>query len=235
MLAYLPYPPFYARTLGSVEALIFRCNANLGGWPRFQQALNARTKYVCILDDDTLPGPEWLEAAVARIRIAEEDPEMESICVAAAGEIFREDNSDSRYLIGPQSPRGEEIDVDIGRQGWVFNKDLLRPFILNPPPGDGRIGWDFHLAVNLHMQDVLTVVLPYEQGNMAKWGMLEAPSLERSLTSQLQVEAASGGKDMAFRRRELYKAYRAIDWVPIVLFDEEGEDKEARGKSADAG
>jgi hypothetical protein len=223
-----------ARALSSVHALVFRCNGNLGGWPRFERALHARTKYVCILDDDTIPGPQWLQTALERIRLAESDPEVGTICVAAAGEIFREDNADSSYIVGPQSPRGEEVDVDIGRGGWVFAKDLLRPFIVNPPPGDGRVGWDFHLAVNLQLQNILTVVLPYEQGNTSKWGMLEAPSTDRSLTLRLQAEAANGGQDMASRRRELYGAYRSIGWEPICVFEDEDSPEEAPPQPGEA-
>jgi len=213
-----------ARTLSSVHALVFRCNGNLSGWPRFERALRANTKYVCILDDDTIPGPQWLEAAIERIRIAEKDPDMGTICVAAAGEIFRQDDASSSFNVGPQSPRGEEIEVDIGRQGWVFNKDLLRPFIVNQVPGDGRVGWDFHLAVNLQLQDVLTVVLPYEEGNTSQWGMLEAPTRERALTERLRAESERGGKDMAHRRHELYSAYRQIGWEPIVVSEQNMEE-----------
>ena len=35
-------------------------NYNYGVWARFAYALNARTDYVCVLDDDTIPGNRWL-------------------------------------------------------------------------------------------------------------------------------------------------------------------------------
>ena len=31
------------------------CNKNLGVWARFAFALNAKTEYICVLDDDTIP------------------------------------------------------------------------------------------------------------------------------------------------------------------------------------
>jgi hypothetical protein len=37
------------------------CNRNLGVWSRFAYALNAKTKYVCVFDDDTIPGNNWLK------------------------------------------------------------------------------------------------------------------------------------------------------------------------------
>lgn len=205
-----------AKVLSSVPGTVVRSNTNHGAWPRFREGLAAKSMYVCLLDDDTLPGPRWLEAAINRIRIAEQDPEGGPICVAAMGEIFRTDNPDDRMILGPQSPRDEEMEVDIGRQGWVFNRELLRAVVANPSFGDGRHGWEFHLAACLQMQNVLTVVLPYEQGNTEQWGMLEPPTLERSLSWRFQIESGRGGKDATFRRREIYAAYRQIGWAPIV-------------------
>ena len=37
------------------------CNTNFGVWARFAFALNALGTYVCIFDDDTIPGRKWLE------------------------------------------------------------------------------------------------------------------------------------------------------------------------------
>ena len=36
-------------------------NVNLGVWARFAYAFNAQTKYVCVFDDDTIPGKKWIE------------------------------------------------------------------------------------------------------------------------------------------------------------------------------
>jgi GT2 family glycosyltransferase len=44
------------------------CNKNLGVWARFAYALNASTEYVCIFDDDTIPGNRWLENCLNTIQ-----------------------------------------------------------------------------------------------------------------------------------------------------------------------
>ena len=36
-------------------------NHNFGVWARFAYALNAKTEYVCIFDDDTIPGSLWFQ------------------------------------------------------------------------------------------------------------------------------------------------------------------------------
>jgi GT2 family glycosyltransferase len=33
---------------------------NLGVWARFSMALNAKSDFVCVIDDDTIPGIKWL-------------------------------------------------------------------------------------------------------------------------------------------------------------------------------
>ena len=34
-------------------------NKNFGVWARFAFALNAETEYICVFDDDTIPGKKW--------------------------------------------------------------------------------------------------------------------------------------------------------------------------------
>jgi GT2 family glycosyltransferase len=43
------------------EIITAECNSNLGVWARFAFALNAKTEYVCVLDDDVVPGKKWFE------------------------------------------------------------------------------------------------------------------------------------------------------------------------------
>ena len=37
------------------------CNYNFGVWARFAYAFMAKNPYVCVFDDDTIPGVKWLE------------------------------------------------------------------------------------------------------------------------------------------------------------------------------
>ena len=43
-------------------------NVNLGVWARFAYALNVETEYVCIFDDDTIPGKRWIENCLDTIK-----------------------------------------------------------------------------------------------------------------------------------------------------------------------
>jgi hypothetical protein len=44
-----------------------KCNHNFGVWARFAYALNAQSEYVCIFDDDTIPGKKWFENCLSTI------------------------------------------------------------------------------------------------------------------------------------------------------------------------
>ena len=43
------------------DLTVVDCNKNLGVWARFSLALNCKGKYICIFDDDTIPGKDWLK------------------------------------------------------------------------------------------------------------------------------------------------------------------------------
>lgn len=221
---------------------IIRANANLGPWMRFTLAAEAVTKYVCILDDDTLPGPRWIEACVNRLEEAEEaaaadpdhdpDEDLGTYCIAAVGQIFRTDHPLDTYLVGPQSPRDEELEVDVGRQGWFFRRDLAHVFANRPRPIMGPLGWDLHFAAAVQEEGVLTICLPYPPGNQEAWGAKEPASTERSLTESLKAAAAEGrGPDANVIRSELYGAYRNEGWAPLIVLDaedaEQGDEEEA--------
>lgn len=199
-------------------------NMNLGPWARFIDARKFPTKYLAILDDDVLPGPKWIEACIERLEEAEKSGEG-TYCISPTGEIFQSDSSQDSYRVGPLSPRPEEMEVDVGKQGWVFRRDLLDLFDAFPRNPDQRVGWDLHFAAACQSKGILTIVLPYEIGNKAAWGAIEPPSTERSLSQQIDEQGAQGGKNYAYVRDEAYRFYRAQGWTPqcVPIEDEAPE------------
>ena len=41
---------------------------NFGVWARFSAALNSKNEYVCVFDDDTIPGKNWLKNCLETIK-----------------------------------------------------------------------------------------------------------------------------------------------------------------------
>jgi hypothetical protein len=210
--------------LSAATVTMLRANANMGPWFRFTVAQEAPTKYVCILDDDTLLGPRWLEAAIARL----EEEDGEEYCVAVAGKVFRTDSSEATYGVGAISPREEEMEVDVGQQGWLLRTEQLVEFAQLPRQGDGRTGCGFHLAAAMQLNNLVTIVLPYDPNNREAWGMLESPVKDRSLTSAIDHAATQGlGPTAAATEAALYAAYRDLGWKPLVVLDAEDDAEEA--------
>ena len=61
-------------------------NYNLGVWPRFAYALNARTEYICIFDDDTIPGRNWFQNCINTLKTHDG-------LLGTAGVIFKTDQA----------------------------------------------------------------------------------------------------------------------------------------------
>ncbi len=209
--------------LSGRDLQVIRANVNYGPWVRFTMASEIasqnQSKYLCILDDDTVPGPKWIQACVERLEQAEANPEESTYCIAAAGEIFRSDDPNDRISIGPERQGPDEHDVDVGRQGWFFPTRLLEAFQSHPRLGDGRIGWGLHFSAALQKAGVFTLVLPYEHGNHDRWGITTDVSVERSLSSLLGVELPQ-------LRADVYHAYREFGWMPLFVLDQEPQEDE---------
>jgi GT2 family glycosyltransferase len=53
------------------EVPVAYCNYNFGVWARFAYAFMAKNPYVCIFDDDTIPGRRWLENCMETMKTHE--------------------------------------------------------------------------------------------------------------------------------------------------------------------
>ena len=126
-------------------ALVSQNNFNYGVWARFAFALNARTEYVCIFDDDTIPGKKWLENCLSTMKNHEG-------LLGTRGLKFR---SKSRYTpnydYGWNNPSHETKKVDIVGHSWFFKREWLATFWRELPPKDFSFiaGEDIHFSYTL--------------------------------------------------------------------------------------
>lgn len=82
-------------------------NYNYGVWARFAFALNARTDYVCVLDDDTIPGDRWIEN---NVKTYEDHPGL----LGGIGLRFKNGNYD--------------LDIDENGKMWRIGWDKMEQF-----------------------------------------------------------------------------------------------------------
>ena len=148
-------------------------NQDFGSWGRFIAALNARTKYICVIDDDTIPGNRWLENCLSTIK-------THRGILSTRGTIMNK-GLDLRYpapgsyeAIGWCSANEEVTRVDMCCHSWFFEKTWLRAFFAEMPENlPMRYGEDTHLsyAIKKHF-GLNTYIPPHPKNDMNLWGSI---------------------------------------------------------------
>jgi len=143
------------------------CNKNLGVWARFAYALNAKTEYVCIFDDDTIPGRKWLENCSETILKHEG-------LLGTIGIIFESLTSyHPLRRVGWAEPNEHTVRVDIVGHCWFFKREWLSTFWRElPDPEDPVIvGEDIHFSAMIQKYLGLeTYVPPHPRADLEMWG-----------------------------------------------------------------
>lgn len=155
-------------TVDSCKSVI--SNHNFGVWARFAYALNCKSKYICIIDDDTIPGERWIENCINSF---ENKPGL----YGTIGLIYKSSKS---YLgaqrVGWDGINNDEImEVDIVGHSWFFSKDMLSLFWREiPDPNDVYVGEDMHFSFMLQKySDLKTYVPPHPTSDISLWGSLK--------------------------------------------------------------
>ena len=145
------------------------CNKNFGVWARFAYALNAKTEYICIFDDDTIPGKRWLENCYETIQKHEG-------LLGTIGVVYHTPNSyHPMSRVGWAEPNEKTERVDIVGHAWFFKREWLSTFWRELPEEDHPmiVGEDMHFSVMLQKYLGLnTYVPPHPKDNKDMWGSL---------------------------------------------------------------
>lgn len=169
---------FDERTFKKMKSVI--SNHNFGVWARFSLALNCKTKFVCILDDDTVPGSKWLENCIESFN---EKPGL----YGTIGLVYKSEESYSgaqRY--GWTEINNEEIkEVDIVGHAWFFERNMLSYFWRElPEVDDFYVGEDMHFSHMLQKySDFKTYVPPHPKNDRTLWGSVKGEYGEEAVAT----------------------------------------------------
>ena len=154
--------PFDSATLNRYPN-ITSTNHNWGVWPRFLFCSEFESDYVCVFDDDTIPGRQWLENCLNTI-------ERHEGVLGAIGVVYNRDGSwIARY--GWANPINRTVPVDIAGHAWFFKRDWIRYYAMQARCGMRTAGEDFHFSVALQRQLGLgTYVPPHNPLDRSGWG-----------------------------------------------------------------
>lgn len=144
-------------------------NKNFGVWARFAYALNARTEFICVFDDDTIPGRKWLQNCLNTINTY--DGLLGTIGVRFESETGYQPHK--RY--GWANPNENVEEVDIVGHSWFFRREWLSTFWRELPEINSSplVGEDMHFSYTLQKYlNKKTYVPPHPTGSMDMWGSI---------------------------------------------------------------
>ena len=156
-------------------------NANFGVWSRFAYALNCRTKYVCVFDDDTIPGKKWLENCYNTIQ------EHEGL-LGTIGVIFQDLDYINFKRHGWDQPNEKTEKVDIVGHSWFFKREWLGAYWREGEmPLHYLSGEDIHFSYALQKYlNINTYVPPHPVNDQEMWG-----SYSKELAWKLGTESVA--------------------------------------------
>jgi hypothetical protein len=149
------------------------CNQNLGVWARFAFALMAKTKYICMFDDDTIPGNRWIENCVNTIQ-------THRGLLGTIGLRFKDNTTYyGAERFGWDSSCNNNVnieEVDIVGHSWFFEREMLCAFWRElPDPSFVYAGEDIHFSYMIQKYlGLKTYVPPHPPHDQSLWGSLKA-------------------------------------------------------------
>lgn len=162
------------------------CNYNFGVWARFAFALNANYKYVCVFDDDTIPGRKWLENCL-------EQSKKQPGLYGTRGIIY---GSKQTYYGGnrmygwssancPATSNTETKEVDIVGHSWFFEKEFLSSYWRELPDPEYRFcGEDMHFSYMIQKYlGLKTYVPPHPINDKELWGSIKGEEYGGGMTA----------------------------------------------------
>jgi hypothetical protein len=151
------------------NVIIINTSVNLGVWARFFSLYYLLSgEYICVFDDDTIPGNMWLENCINTI-------EKHNALIGTIGVYFDKGNTyNVKKRYGWDGPCDEIKIVDIIGHSWFFKKEWISTLIKELPNIDEKFltcGEDMHLSYVLSKYLYIpTIVAPHPADNTSIWG-----------------------------------------------------------------
>jgi len=149
------------------NVIIIQSSKNFGVWARFTCGLLVNSKYICVFDDDTIPGKDWFKNCVET---------MKTHCglLGTIGLRFLKGDQYSHEVpkIGWHGPNNEVEQVDIVGHAWFFEQKWLHYLWECCPDYENMfvVGEDIGFSYILQKHGINTYVPPHPDSNTDLWG-----------------------------------------------------------------
>lgn len=201
----------------SSEAVTAFCTHNLGVWARFTYALNAVSTYVCVLDDDTIPGRRWLENCLQTMST---HPGM--LGTVGLEYVDPLPPAQSHYYEPcirhgwPDAGNNEHVvEVDFVGHAWFFRREWLAHMFREPLEPRYRLcGEDIHFSHMLQKYGgIRTYVPPHPRNDMTLWGSTNGYNLGTDAVSLWESNVESSGLPFRALMSEYFHKSRMEGWM----------------------
>ena len=179
-------------------------NTNAHVHARFALGLTAPTEFVALFDDDTVPGPGWLENCLATFG---RTPGL----LGSAGVRLQGEEYASRSVHGWHAPTDEPVEVDLVGHAW-FLPTVWVHHLFSAPAVTGTNGEDIELAARVWRREGIRCYCPpHPPGDRSRWGSLRGEELG---SDAVALSRRSG--HLAERDR-IVRAEIQAGWRPLFL------------------
>ena len=198
--------------------IVARANNNFGVWARFSYALNATGNFICVIDDDTIPGRRWLENCLDTM---EATPGL----LGTRGVIFDNKNSYSiNHDVGVYKPNEQTTVVDIVGHSWFFKREWLYTFwgCAEKKFQNNLAGEDIHFSFALQkILGIPTLVPKHPKDDTSLWGA--SPELSKKYGSG--SESISISKKSLLTFEQALTHYRKLGFMTLSEINPQNKSK----------
>lgn len=144
---------------------------NRGVWGRFAILGLLDTDFIHVIDDDTMPGHDWLLNCVETF-----DGLPEHSVLGTCGRVFPEGTRDSAAPVGWQNPMDRIVHADVLNHSWFFSQALAKKFVATYRYGM-TCGEDYAICVLARKHGGVVACPPHPPNDLARWGSLRGMEL----------------------------------------------------------
>ncbi|SFT54026.1 Glycosyl transferase family 2 [Selenomonas sp. GACV-9] len=180
---------------------------NYGVWKRFEIAKDkSASKYVCLFDDDTIPGRRWLENCHFHMQSQE-------AVYGGIGIVLKNPSQypySGYYRVGWDGPYGKPVQVDFVGHSWFLPKVYLENMFTDTGKYQAYklTGEDMCLSFVCQKIGVPTIVPPHPWGNTDLWSSMPKYALNFGKASV----AISNNPEQCARMRDVLDKFLADGW-----------------------
>ncbi|MCG6533233.1 MAG: glycosyltransferase [Syntrophales bacterium LBB04] len=178
------------------------CDHNFGIIPRFTLAACLEGDYVCVFDDDTMPGKRWFENCLNHV-----DKEKSLCGTIGLRYLSRDELKTEQPRMGWEAMNDRIEFVDLVGHSWFFRRSWARHF-WDEEPLSRNFGEDIHFCAMLQRHGIRVACPPHPEHDPELWGSVKP---ERGV-DRVAISCSSDKSELYWQvlKYELDKGYKPI-------------------------